>query len=91
MCEEIHALRDGGATQPVTTNFMDDYKGLNYYNLAKHIDYVSWDSYPTWNKEDEIRTAYNISRSDKVVEVSKNSMERSLIIMVDLIHAFSTK
>ena len=59
MCEEIHALRDGGATQPVTTNFMDDYKGLNYYNLAKHIDYVSWDSYPTWNKEDEIRTAYN--------------------------------
>lgn len=59
MCEEIHALRDGGATQPVTTNFMDDYKGLNYYNLAKHIDYVSWDSYPAWNKEDEIRTAYN--------------------------------
>jgi beta-galactosidase len=59
MCEEIHALRDGGATQPVTTNFMDDYKGLNCYNLAKHIDYVSWDSYPAWNKEDEIRTAYN--------------------------------
>ena len=59
MCEEIHSLRDAGATQPVTTNFMDDYKGLNYYNLAKHIDYVSWDSYPAWNKEDEIRTAYN--------------------------------
>ena len=59
MCEEIHALRDGGATQPVTTNFMDDYKGLNYYNLAKHIDYVSWDSYPAWSYFVEISTAYN--------------------------------
>lgn len=47
------------ATQPVTTNFMNDYKGLNYYNMAKHIDYVSWDSYPAWNKEEEICTAYD--------------------------------
>ena len=59
MCEEIHSLRDAGATQPVTTNFMNDYKGLNYYNMAKHIDYVSWDSYPAWNKEEEICTAYD--------------------------------
>ena len=71
MCEEIHALRDGGATQPVTTNFMDDYKGLNYYNLAKHIDYVSWDSYPTWNKEDEICTAYDTAMQHDLMRSMK--------------------
>lgn len=71
MCEEIHALRDGGATQPVTTNFMDDYKGLNYYNLAKHIDYVSWDSYPAWNKEEEICTAYDTAMQHDLMRSMK--------------------
>ncbi|HBE81035.1 MAG TPA: beta-galactosidase [Firmicutes bacterium] len=31
---------------PVTTNFMGDFKPLNYFEWAKHIDVVSWDSYP---------------------------------------------
>ena len=79
MCEEIHALRDGGATQPVTTNFMDDYKGLNYYNLAKHIDYVSWDSYPAWNKEDEIRTAYNTALQHDL----KRSMKQKPFLLME--------
>ena len=46
MCHEITALRDAGAMQPTVVNFMDDYKGLNYYRLAQHVDYISWDSYP---------------------------------------------
>ena len=49
MKAEIQALRDGGATQPVTTNFMYDFKGLNYRKLAEEIDMVSWDSYPAWH------------------------------------------
>ena len=71
MCEEIHALRDAGATQPVTTNFMNDYKGLNYYNMAKHIDYVSWDSYPAWNKEEEICTAYDTAMQHDLMRSMK--------------------
>lgn len=50
MKAEIDALRDSGAMQPVTTNFMYDFKGLNYKKLAEEIDMVSWDNYPTWHK-----------------------------------------
>lgn len=31
---------------PVTTNFMEFYKPLDYQKWAKHMDFVSWDSYP---------------------------------------------
>ena len=59
MCHEITALRDAGAMQPTVVNFMDDYKGLNYYRLAQHVDYISWDSYPSWHKDSDIHTAYD--------------------------------
>lgn len=48
---EIEALREGGATQPTTTNLIYNLKGINYAKLMKHVDYVSWDSYPDWHKE----------------------------------------
>lgn len=48
---EIEALREGGATQPTTTNLIYNLKGINYSKLMKHVDYVSWDSYPDWHKE----------------------------------------
>lgn len=32
---------------PVTTNFMEFYKTLDYQKWAKHMDFVSWDSYPS--------------------------------------------
>lgn len=34
---------------PVTTNLMEFYKSLDYHKWAKHMDFVSWDSYPAWN------------------------------------------
>lgn len=54
---EAAALRSAGARQPTTTNFMEDYTGLNYYELAQEVDYVSWDSYPRWHCGDDIATA----------------------------------
>ncbi len=54
---EIRALREAGAMQPVTANFMYDFKGLNYKRFSKEIDVVSWDSYPLWHKREEILTA----------------------------------
>ncbi len=59
MRHEIKSLREAGANQPVTTNFMYDYTGLNYYRLAEHLDYVSWDSYPAWHQQQDILTAYD--------------------------------
>lgn len=54
---EIRALKEGGITQPVTTNLMYDYQCLNYDRLAQCVDVVSWDSYPVWHKESDILTA----------------------------------
>lgn len=48
---EKKAIRDGGASQPVTVNFMGDFDGLDYGMLHKHVDFVSWDSYPEWGSE----------------------------------------
>lgn len=55
--EEIKALKEVGITQPITTNFMYDYQGLNYDVLAKELDVISWDSYPVWHKKEDIVTA----------------------------------
>ena len=54
---EIRALREAGAAQPVTTNLMYDFQGLDYFKLAKKIDLVSWDNYPLWHKKPEKVTA----------------------------------
>ncbi len=54
---EIRALRQAGAAQPVTTNLMYDYPGLNYFKLAQKIDLVSWDNYPLWHKKPVKETA----------------------------------
>lgn len=54
---EIKAIREAGAKQPVTTNFMYDYPLLNYDRIARSIDIVSWDSYPMWHKKTDIYTA----------------------------------
>ena len=55
---EIQSVREGGSELPATANLMYYFDGLNYFELAKEIDVVSWDTYPTWHKQDVIETAY---------------------------------
>jgi len=50
MENEIAALRRFTPDTPVTTNFMGTFPGLNYWKMAKHLDVISWDSYPMWHK-----------------------------------------
>lgn len=57
MEKEIEALRSGGAMQPVTTNMMYDFSGIDYGKMAQKLDFVSWDSYPLWNREPLKQTA----------------------------------
>lgn len=57
MEEEIRALREAGAAQPMTTNLMYDYPLLDYDRIARSIDIVSWDNYPIWHKGEDIDTA----------------------------------
>ncbi|MFN7252274.1 MAG: beta-galactosidase [Anaerobacillus sp.] len=43
---ERDILRRLTPTIPITTNFMGPFKPLNYFEWAKEMDIVSWDSYP---------------------------------------------
>lgn len=46
---EKEAVREGGSSLPVTTNFMTYFWDLNYAKFRDLLDVVSWDSYPTWH------------------------------------------
>ncbi|MCJ8011565.1 beta-galactosidase [Paenibacillus sp. KQZ6P-2] len=46
---EIKPLKELAPHLPVTTNFMEAFEGLNYWKFADVIDFVCWDSYPTWH------------------------------------------
>ncbi|WP_233963181.1 beta-galactosidase [Pectobacterium versatile] len=51
---EIAPLKAENPSLPTTTNFMEYFYDYDYWQLAKVIDFVSWDSYPLWhNAEDD--------------------------------------
>ena len=69
---EAAVLREVTPEVPLTTNFMLPDVGLNYWNFARHVDIVSWDSYPRWHYGEEewregVRTAFfhDMNRSYK--------------------------
>lgn len=37
---------------PATTNLTKFYLGLNHREIAKEVDFISWDSYPSWEGDD---------------------------------------
>ncbi|HEY8966415.1 MAG TPA: beta-galactosidase, partial [Candidatus Methylacidiphilales bacterium] len=47
---EVAAIREFDKRTPATTNFMDTYVELDYFSFARHVDIVSWDSYPKWHR-----------------------------------------
>jgi len=49
---ESEPLRRITPSAPITVNMMGTYPGLNYRNWGKHVDVVSWDSYPRWHNPD---------------------------------------
>ncbi|WP_455717887.1 beta-galactosidase [Anaerosporobacter sp.] len=44
--EEHNAIKKIIPSAVITTNLMGFYKPLNYFEWAKHMDFVSWDNYP---------------------------------------------
>lgn len=47
---QVKILRDACPdSQFITHNFMGLHNSLNYYDLAKNLDFVSWDNYPKLN------------------------------------------
>jgi beta-galactosidase len=59
---EVKSLKAVNLSLPATTNLMEAFEGLNYFKLAKELDVVSWDSYPTWHdNSDEVDMAAWVS------------------------------
>lgn len=50
---EISILRELTPDIPVTTNFMKLYGALDYREMAKELDIISWDSYPRFHNDYE--------------------------------------
>lgn len=48
MEHEVSILRELTPEIPVTTNFMRCFDGLDYDEIAKSLDIISWDGYPEW-------------------------------------------
>ncbi|NBC70630.1 beta-galactosidase [Paenibacillus sacheonensis] len=46
---EIEAVRSANPALPVTTN-MHMIESLDYRKLARELDVISWDAYPTWHE-----------------------------------------
>jgi len=45
-CEPLRRITPG---IPITTNFHGPDVGLDYHKFARHLDIISWDSYPEWH------------------------------------------
>lgn len=70
---EARVLRKYAPGIPITTNLMGSYRWLNYFEVAKHIDVVSWDAYPQFHSPDK-------SDADVAVEIGFNhDLMRSLL------------
>ena len=50
---EAAPLRELSPHLPVTINMMYEFYDLNYHEIAKVIDFASWDSYPEWHNGDD--------------------------------------
>ena len=61
MKAELAPIRALCPDAPVTTNFMELYGGLDYFALAKDVDFVSYDSYPRWGAVDGEQAALSAS------------------------------
>ena len=61
MRNETAPLRELTPDVPVTTNMMGTYPGLNYWRFAPHLDVISWDSYPTWHRGDDVSLAADVA------------------------------
>jgi len=52
--EQVKIIRAACPDDFVTHNFMGLFPGLDYYAMAKDLDFVAWDNYPIWSEKPDI-------------------------------------
>lgn len=84
---EIKPIRKITPNIPITTNFMGGnppiskiFEGLDYQEFAKHVDVVSWDSYPAWGNDYET-TAHLAMKVGLMNDVMRSLKHQNYLIM----------
>ena len=76
---ERDAVKAYNADLPVTTNLMNRFWDYDYFDLAKAIDVVSWDSYPAWHGEDDLQTAAEFAMNHDLMR----SLKRKPFLLIE--------
>ena len=71
---EIVVVKKANPKLPVTTNFMEYFYDYDYFEFAKILDFISWDSYPQWHvfKDCEKTALYNAMNHDLMRSLKPN-------------------
>ena len=63
--DQYQALRDAGSAVPISTNFMGNFDQIDYWKMARHVDFVGWDNYAFLFTLATNSFAHNLMRSVK--------------------------
>lgn len=70
---EIDTVRPFNDKLKVTTNFMEFFYDYDYFEFAKVLDFISWDSYPRWHFDaNELPTASYTAMNHDLMRTYKN-------------------
>jgi len=71
---EIEVVKKANPKLPVTTNFMEYFYDYDYFEFAKILDFISWDSYPQWHvfKDCEKTALYTAMNHDLMRSLKPN-------------------
>ncbi len=79
MKHEISVVKSVTPNIPTTTNLMGFFRTLDYREIAKYIDFVSWDNYPVWHgDESDILSA---SQTGMVNDLMRSLKQQPFVLM----------
>ena len=78
---EIAPLKAVNPHIPVTMNLMGFYDGINYWEMAKSLDVVSWDAYPLWHTNQDGDETYNAFWADAFSDMCRSMLGKPFLLM----------
>ena len=78
---ETAPLKAANPLIPVTANFMLFYDGINYRELAKSLDLVSWDSYPAWHSTEDGDESGQAYIADAFSDMCRSMLRKPFLLM----------
>jgi beta-galactosidase len=86
---ESAPLREYTPDVPITTNFMGMSPTLNYWEFARELDVISWDSYPRWHDTgDDVSVAVETAFTHDINRCLKNGQP---FMLMESVPSFPTR